>query len=130
MLILKRELFFEVQNPFDPEEPDLRDLFIGLTAKTDDQINCDQTEAVGSNMGYAVVFDGYDEKLNIKDHEHQRLSRNASSYVKVDLQNQVSCSKKALLKNSKNKAKFIELLSNHLAMTDMIFETVKAMLTL
>ena len=56
MLILKRELFFEVQNPFDPEEPDLRNLFTGLTAKTDDQINCDQTVAVGSNMGYAVLY--------------------------------------------------------------------------
>ena len=43
----KIELFFEVHNPFDPEEPDLRNLFTGLTAKTDDQINCDQTEEIG-----------------------------------------------------------------------------------
>ena len=37
-----------------------------------------------------VVFDGYDEKPSIKDHKHQRRSRNASSYIKVDLHNQVS----------------------------------------
>ena len=62
-----------------------------------------------------VVFDGYDEKSSIKDHEHQRRSRNASSYIKVDLHNQISCSQKAFLKNSKNKAKFIDLLSKQLA---------------
>ena len=62
-----------------------------------------------------VVFDGYDEKPSIKNHEHQRRLRKASSYVKVDLHNQISCSQKAFLKNSKNKGKFIELLSNHLA---------------
>ena len=61
-----------------------------------------------------VVFDRYDEKPSIKDHEHQRRSRNAS-YIKVDLQNQISCRPKAFLKNSKNKAKFFELLSKHLA---------------
>ena len=55
-----------------------------------------------------------DEKPSIKDHEHQRPSRNASSYIKVDLHNQSSCSQKAFLKNSKNKAKFSELLSKHL----------------
>ena len=31
------------------------------------------------------------------------------------MHNQISCSQKAFLKNSKNKGKFIELLSNHLA---------------
>ena len=34
----KIELFFEVHNPFDPEEPDLRNLFTGLKDKTDYQI--------------------------------------------------------------------------------------------
>ena len=77
-----------------------------------------------------VVFDGYDEKPSIKDHEHQRRSRNTSSYVKVDLHNQISCSQKALLKNSKNRAKFIELLSNYLSNDGHDIETVKAMLTL
>ena len=43
----KIELFFEAHNPFDSEETDLRNLFTGLTAKTDDQINCDQTEEIG-----------------------------------------------------------------------------------
>ena len=62
-----------------------------------------------------VVFDGYDEKPSIKDHERQRRSRNASSYIKVDLHNPNSCSQQVFLKNSKNKAKFIELLSRHLA---------------
>ena len=62
-----------------------------------------------------VVFDGQDDKPSIKDHEHQRRSRNASSYIKVGLHNQISCSQNAFLKNSKNKAKFIELLSKHLA---------------
>ena len=38
---------FEAHNPFDPEETDLRNLFTGLIAKTDDQINCDQTEEIG-----------------------------------------------------------------------------------
>ena len=41
----KAELFFEVHNPF--EEPDLRNLFTGLTAKTDNQINCDQAAEIG-----------------------------------------------------------------------------------
>ena len=41
------ELFFEVHNTFDPEESDLRNLFTGLTVKTGDQINCDQTEEIG-----------------------------------------------------------------------------------
>ena len=77
-----------------------------------------------------VVFDGYDEKPSIKDHEHQRRSRNVSSYVKVDSHNQISCSQKALLKNSKNRAKFIELLSNYLSNDGHDIETVKAMLTL
>ena len=62
-----------------------------------------------------VVFDGQDDKPSIKDHEHQRRSKNASSYIKVGLHNQISCSQNAFLKNSKNKAKFIELLSKHLA---------------
>ena len=43
----KIELFFEVNDPFDHEELDLRNLFTGLTTKTDDQINCDQTEEIG-----------------------------------------------------------------------------------
>ena len=64
-----------------------------------------------------VVFDEYDEKPSIKDHEHQRRSRNASS-----------CTIKFHV--VKNKAKFIELLSKHLANDGLIFETVKAMLTL
>ena len=38
----KIELFFEVHNPFNPDEPDLKNLFTGVTAKTDDQINCNQ----------------------------------------------------------------------------------------
>ena len=62
-----------------------------------------------------VAFDGYDERPSIKDHEHLRRSKNASSYIKVDLHNQTSCSQKAFLKNSKSNAKFIELLSKHLA---------------
>ena len=62
-----------------------------------------------------VAFDAYDEKPNIKDHEYQRRSRNTSSYIKVDLHNHISCSEKAFLKNSKNKAKFIELLLRQLA---------------
>ena len=60
-----------------------------------------------------VAFDGYNEKPSIKDHEHQRRSRNASSYIKVDLHNQISCSQKAFLQ--KQKSKFTELLSKHLA---------------
>ena len=248
------ELFFEVHNPFDPEEPDLRNIFTGLTAKTDDQINCNQTEDIGkvvnekldgisfcnssikqkeqiksleelkvgvkldketiyvdpsvlfsrlllmiereqrmieyfrheltpvptspfedgmmrksaksvlmkavtknvprdasyvSPVGIldggalrkikwiinstihnvvlqysqyikfkyglcCVAFGGYDEKPSIKDHEHQRCSRNASSYIKVDLHNQISCSQKAFLKNSKNKPKLFNYL-NYLA---------------
>ena len=46
----KIELCFEVHNPLDPEELDLRNLFAGLTAKTDDQINCDQTVIKNSSM--------------------------------------------------------------------------------
>ena len=41
------EQFFEVHNPFDPQEPYLRNSFKWLTAKTDDQIDCDQTEEIG-----------------------------------------------------------------------------------
>ena len=62
-----------------------------------------------------VVFDGFNEKPIIKYHEHQIRSRNVTSHIKVDLHNQISCSQKAFLKNSKNKVKFIELLSRHLA---------------
>ena len=43
----KIELFFEVNDPFDHVELDLRNLFTGLTTKTDDQINCDQIEEMG-----------------------------------------------------------------------------------
>ena len=47
MQIFKKiKLFFEVRNPFNTEEPDLRNLFTGLTAETDDEINCDQTEEI------------------------------------------------------------------------------------
>ena len=42
----KIELFFEVHNPFVSEEPDLRNILTGLTTKTDDQIDCDQTEEI------------------------------------------------------------------------------------
>ena len=35
--------------------------------------------------------------------------------IKVDLHNQIPCSQKAFLENSKNRGKFIELLSKHLA---------------
>ena len=63
-----------------------------------------------------VVFDGYDEDPSIKEHEHQRRSRNASCCIKLDLHNQkFHLVKKEFLKNSKSKAKFIELLSKHLA---------------
>ena len=62
-----------------------------------------------------VLFDSYDEKPSIKDHEHQSRSRNASSYLKVDLHNQISCSQKSFSKNRNNKAKFVELLSRRLA---------------
>ena len=55
-----------------------------------------------------------DEKPSIKDYKHRRRSRNTSSYINVDLHNQILCSQKAFLKNSKNKAKFIELLSKHI----------------
>ena len=43
----KIELFFEVYNLFDLEEPDLTNLCTGLIAKIDDQINYDQTEDIG-----------------------------------------------------------------------------------
>ena len=46
----KIKLFFEVHNPFDPEESDLRNSFRRLTAKTDDQIEFDQTEEIGKIM--------------------------------------------------------------------------------
>ena len=51
----KTELFFEVHYPFDPEELDLGNLFTGLTAKTDDRINCDQTEEIGNLMEHHSV---------------------------------------------------------------------------
>ena len=62
----KIELFFEVQNPFDPEEPDLRNLFTGLTAKTDDQINCDQTEEIGKIINEKRT--NYEQKKNKLSH--------------------------------------------------------------
>ena len=49
-----------------------------------------------------VIFDGYDEKPSIKGHEHERRSRNASSYIKVDLHNKIPCSQKAFLKRKQN----------------------------
>ena len=49
-----------------------------------------------------VIFDGYDEKPSIKDHEHERRSRNASSYIKADLHNKIPCSQKAFLKTKQN----------------------------
>ena len=62
----KIELFFEVHNPFDPEEPDLRNLFTGLTAKTDDQINCDQTEEIGKIINEKRT--NYEQKKNKLSH--------------------------------------------------------------
>ena len=74
-----------------------------------------------------VIFDGYDEKPCIKDHEHQRRSRNGSSYRKVDLRNKIQCSQKAFLKTKQNVLNYFE---NTLQMMDMISETMKTMLTL
>ena len=48
------ELFFEVYNTFDLEEPDLTNLCTGLTAKTDDQINYDQTEDIGKTINEKI----------------------------------------------------------------------------
>ena len=85
----KIELFFEVQNPFDPEEPDLSNLFTGLTTKTDDQINCDQTEEIGKIInekldGISFSNSSIKRREQIKSLEKLRVGRKLDKETSVD----------------------------------------------
>ena len=76
----KIELLFEAHNPFDPEETDLRNLFTGLIAKTDDQINCDQTEEIGKIINkkldriYHSLFHQLSEKNKLSHYKNLKLA--------------------------------------------------------
>ncbi len=48
--MMKIQEWFNQYNPFNPNQPKLLSLSSGLTAADDDNVNCDQTEQVGSKI--------------------------------------------------------------------------------
>ena len=84
MQIFKKiKLFFEVRNPFNPEESDLRNLFTGLTAETDDDINCDQTEEIGKIVNSKL--DGISfSNSSIKRKEHIKSLEELKVGIKLE----------------------------------------------
>ena len=74
---------------------------------------------VGKKYGRsAIVFDGYDNGPNIKDHEHKRRTGKISADIDVFLNKKPACDQETFLKNSKNKSKLISLLADFLRRED------------
>ena len=76
---------------------------------------------VDSHYGQCtVVFDGYCENASTKDHEHKRrlLKAKVTPNMSVELENRFAdVTQKSFLNNSKNKQKFINLLSDELELS-------------
>ena len=76
---------------------------------------------VDSHYGQCtVVFDGYCENTSTKDHEHKRrlLKAKVTPNTSVELENRFAdVTQKSFLNNSKNKQKFINLLSDELELS-------------
>ena len=112
-------------NPFDLATSKLRSLTTGPTARSDDDINCDRVEEVGTEIqkkldnscftaAYGIcciVFNGY-EGPSIKDHEHKRRTGRMSAEVTIT--ETAIAHKYAFFSNSKNKSGFIAFLAAHL----------------
>ena len=76
---------------------------------------------VDSHYGQCTVaFDGYCENVSTKDHEHKRrlLKAKVTPNMSAELENRFAdVTQKSFLNNSKNKQKFINLLSDELELS-------------
>jgi hypothetical protein len=62
-----------------------------------------------------IVFDGYENDGNIKDHEHLRRSRVISPFINLKPDMQVDTNQQNFLFNKEKKTQFIMLLSDSLS---------------
>ena len=62
-----------------------------------------------------IVFDGYENDGNIKDHEHLRRSRVISPFINLKADMQVDTNQQQFLSNKEKKTQFITLLSDSLS---------------
>ena len=70
----------------------------------------------GKHEHICVVFDGYDDILSTKTHEHARRKGTASSNVNITHDSmQVTAKREVFLRNSRNKVQLIKLLKRQLA---------------
>ena len=72
-----------------------------------------------------VVFAGYENGANTKDHKHQIRGSKLSQTVTIELNRKVEVPQNMFLKNGKNKKMFIKLLGNNLIANGFsIFEAI------
>lgn len=90
-----------------------------LRNSTYDDITNQYARYLHTKHGYSeidVVFDGYDDPLSTKTHEHTRRKVTSSADVNItDASMRVTCTRKTFLQNTHNKTELIRILQEKLS---------------